>query len=140
MVKTRDNEAVTLISGNQTVTGTWANLGDLVDARDLKKLALWLKFTVNDAQNVRVRAVCKRTEGDSEAFVQMTQTVGTTEVKLDALPLEFNADANTSAVMPFEVDDLFPFVQFQVQAGTAGSTGASVTIAQVTGQRQNPAK
>jgi len=140
MVKIKDNEAVTLISGNQTVTGTWANLGDLVDARDLKKLALWLKFTVNDAQNVRVRAVCKRTEGDSESFVQMTQTVGTTEVKLDALPLEFNADANTSAVMPFEVDDLFPFVQFQVQAGTAGSTGASVTIAQVTGQRQNPAK
>ncbi len=130
-VKVVDNIPQTLIASAQTVTGSWVNLGSVVDCRDCLALSLFLKFTLNDAANVRIRMLGKRTAADAELWTQALLTAGAADVKVEGHLIEFNVDADTAMVFMFDVKDVLPFVQFQVQAGTAGSTGASVTIAQV---------
>jgi hypothetical protein len=131
MIKRTDNSYQDLISSAQTLTGSWAALGDVVDVRDSSDVALYLKVVIGDSQNVRIRALAKRTESDSEAFSLPIKTTSASVVAVEAEYFELNVDSNQSIVIPFNSADVLNFIQFQVMAGTAGASPGNIAKASV---------
>lgn len=133
-IRPQDNKVQDLIPGGaQTITGSWVNLGPVIDCRDVSQILLWFKYTTGDAANARIRATARRTETDAEVFSLPIITPAAAVVGLEPEYYEFTTDQNTQVVLAFSTLDLIPFIQLQVQAGTAGTTG-SVTMAQVSSQ------
>ena len=127
----KDNLVQELLSAAQTLTGAWADLGDVIDTRDIKKVAVWLDLDVNDSQNVRVRFVGKKTNASTEVFVLPIKTIGVSDVKVEDEYFELNEDVDQKVMIDSQVGDLTPFIQIQVMAGVPGASPGQLLTAGV---------
>ncbi len=118
-----------LIDTPQELTTSWANLGPLIQMNSFSRLGLFLKLDINDSQNVRVRAVGKRSEGDASNFVFPLLTPSATSVGVEPELYEFTTDADVNQIIEIGTNYIVPYVQIQVQAGTAGATPGEITEA-----------
>jgi hypothetical protein len=120
------------IAEDQLVTGLWADLGNVgnapwIDVRDCLAIALWLKININDSTDVRIRAACKQSEDASDVYFFPIEEVEAGVVNVASEIKEFSVDADQNMILPFAISDNFPFVKFQVQAGTPGASAATIT-------------
>lgn len=130
-VQKKDNEIVPLISTAQVLTGAFADLGAPVNTMDCQSIALWLKLTVNNSLNVRVRMVGMQTETATDLYNPQIQTPSASDVKVENEYFEINVDADQKIVLSFPTVDLLPYVKFQVMAATVGVTPGQITAAGV---------
>lgn len=128
-----DNEQTALISTSQTLTDSWANLGDVIDTRDQEAIALWLKVDINNSQNFRLRVLAKQTSASSDLYSLPIKTSSSSDVKLEAEYYELNVDSDINIVLDIGVGDLVQFIQVQVMVGTVGVSAGAITSAKVSG-------
>lgn len=124
----------TIVSSAQNITAAWVDLGPELGVSGWESIGLWVDIDINDAQNVRLRALAKHTSGGDNEYSLPIKTVGTSDVKVEDEYLELNADADQKLLLGVVLGGLVPFVQFQVVAGTAGASAGQVETAVVTGR------
>ncbi len=131
MIKITDNSTQTLISTAQDFTALWADLGEVIDCRDVTKIGLWIHLDINLSVNARIRFVGLKTEDDTDEYVVAHVDYATTNLDVYNKYYEIDADADAKLFFPLEVDDLVPFAKIQIQAGTVGGTAAQIDEAYI---------
>jgi hypothetical protein len=119
----------TIITSPQTVTNAWADLGSELDMTSWKRMGIWLDVTINNSNNVRVRALAKRLANGALEYPIMIKTISATDVKLQPGYYELDSDSNQQAYFEVETNGLIPVIQWQVEAGTVGVAGATINSA-----------
>lgn len=125
-----DNSVADIISAAQDLTGAWVDLGEVIDVRDVKLIALWLKLDINDSTDVRIRALAKTSE-TSDDYVFPIKSASSSAVSLQDEYYEFTDDTDQNMLLDFEVGDIVPFIKFQVMAGTVGASAGNIADAVV---------
>lgn len=118
----------TLVSAAQTISSTWLDLGSEMGVEDAQNVALYASVTISDSQNVRFRALGKHRAATTE-YVMTILTVSASDVKAEDRYVELNDDADQNVAVVWELDRVFPLVQFQVSAGTVGTTAGQIETA-----------
>ena len=108
-----------------TATTNWQSLGSVIDMRGYNHLNLFITIDINSSENFRVRAIGKTT-ASAGAYPFLIETVSSTDVKVSPEYVEFNTDADQSAILKIETDGV-PYIQLQYSVGTKGTVAAKVT-------------
>jgi len=133
-IRLQDNERAALISAAQNLTGTWADLGEVIDVRDVDSLGLWLDLDINDSENARFRILALSSETDSSPYSLPIRAVGFSDVKLEEEYFEFNVDQDQKMLVEIEVSDLIQYIKVQVKAGTVGASAGQIDSAYISGK------
>jgi hypothetical protein len=118
-----------LLAADQAITGSWADLGAEINVQDCAYVALAFGLDVNDAQNVRVRALAVNAEGGASEAMFPIKVTASTEVKVTAHYYELDTDADQVIFLDWDLKRCVNAIQFQVIAGTAGATAGKVLAA-----------
>lgn len=106
-----------LISSVQTLTDSWANLGDELDIRGARLIGLWPTVVVNDSLNIQARLLVRHTAAGTD-YVFPAKSLMLAQEK--------------DEILIWELGCMVAFGQFQVRAGTVGSTAGTVQTAHAT--------
>lgn len=134
----RNVTAAVTIASAQNVTTSWVDLGAAVEVgtQGYKTIGLWLNIDINDSTNVRVRAKYKHTAADTDEYdgiIAAIDVSGTPfNTKVQPSYQEYDVDADGKVVLPYDVANYIPYVQFQVTAEVVGVTPAQIITAKVT--------
>jgi len=136
-LRLKDNQTQDLISAAQNFTASWVQLGDKrIDCRDKQKIALWFNLDVNDSLNMRFRAVGFKDETDSDAYVLPIMSVSSSKVELADEYYEFADDDDQRMIVEIDVLDVLPYVEIQIQAGTAGVSPGQIDEAMISARTE----
>lgn len=116
----------TLISSAQNFTGSWADLGSEIAVNGFNSIGLWLNIDINDSVNTRVRLIAKHTTAGTNEYSLPLKDASATEVSVVGEYYEFTSDADQKIVLSWDIDNVIPIVQFQIQAGTAGASPGQI--------------
>lgn len=130
-LKNLDNQLQSL-AVDQEVTGSWEDLstvqdGPWLDTADILAIALWLKIAINDSQDLRIRMACKASSTATDVYLFPIESVESTVVNVSTEYKELTDDVTQNIILPYAISDNFPLVKFQIQAGSAGATPATIT-------------
>jgi len=113
------------LTSAQTVTTSWVDLGSEIAPKGNSAIGLWIDFTINDSNNFRVRLVGRHTTGGDD-FVIPIKSITPSSVLVKPSYHEFDDDSDTKAVLSWDLDRVLPYIQFQVQVGTANTVSSVV--------------
>ena len=116
------------IDGGKVCTGSWANLGPIIDASGSDAVGIWINLDINDSTNFRVRAVGRLT-ATGDDYLMPIRSASASDVKVEGEYIEFNVDADQKMILEVGTDQVVPFLQFQVQVGVVGASAAIVLSA-----------
>lgn len=122
----------TLIETVQVLTGAWKNIGLVIDAQGEDRLGVWINLVINDTVNARVRALAKRELGGVDEYLLPVRTISASDVKVSPEYIEFNNDIDQKMILGIELDNVIPFVQLQIMAGTVGVNAGRIITAHIT--------
>ena len=112
----------------QTVTGSWVNWGNEFEVDGADDGFLMGDITINNSEDVRIRVLAKTESGGTFEAPLPISVVSATKAEIDTTGyLEFSRDSNQSFIVSFEIMKGFPYAQAQIQAGTVGATGATLS-------------
>lgn len=131
-VKRVDNKLVPLISSALTLSGSWQDVGEMINLMDVRSLALWLKLDINDSLDFRVRFLGSNTEAGTDLYEVPILEVTPTKVNVAPEFFEFSNDLDQNVILSIPSVDQILFGKFQVQVGTVGATAGQLTAAGVT--------
>jgi len=132
-VYARYTDVETLVSSAQILqSGDFQDLGSEISCQGQNTIGVWLTIDINDAQNVRVRALAKHTSAGSEEYKLPIRTVSASNVKVEDEYIEFNEDVDQLMLLGFDTDNIIPYVQLQVMAAYSGSPGGEIDKAYIT--------
>ena len=114
-----------LISSAQSFTASWASLGSQQTTGGFSSMGLYLNLDINDSANARIRALALHTTGGA-TYLLPIKTTGASSIAVEDEYLEFNVDEDQKMILSWDLDRVIPFVQFQVQVGTVGTTAAQI--------------
>ena len=121
-----------LTTTGQAFTASWVDLGSTVTCSGYNTIALWTILDINDTLNPRFRALAKLTAAATDEYAIPIKTISSTDTKLAAGYYEWNVDADQKTVVSVDCDNVVPFVQFQISAGTAGASPGEITSSDLT--------
>jgi hypothetical protein len=116
----------TLLAAAQNFTAAWVDVGPEIPTAGATHLGVWLNLDVNDSLDMRIKALAKHTTAGADEYEITIRTLSATDIKVDAGYIEFNTDADQKVILSIPLDGVVPFVQLQIQAGTAGATPGQV--------------
>jgi len=116
----------------QDFTAGWVDLGGEIPTETFKALGLWLIVDINDTLDARFRVLAKHTSGGADEYVLPIKTETATVVNIEDEYCEFQTDEDAKRVFSFALDEIIPFVQVQIQAGTAGETEGQILSSKYT--------
>lgn len=139
----RVTQPIALIAAaqNYSTPGAWADLGPEILVDGYNKVLLWISHVNNNNTGTIFRALAKHTNAGTDEYSLPIITTST------SLPLSASigmvgdsyfkliVDTTQKVVIPFEVFNSIPYIQFQCQAvltGSAGQAGGNVATAYVT--------
>jgi len=124
-----------LLSSPLTLTTSWQNIGDAsLQEQSLagnSSVALWTNLDINDSNNARIRALAFHTTGGA-SYLLPIKTVSSSDIKIESEYFEFNSDSDQKAILTWDLDRVVPYVIFQAQVSSVGSTAAQVDDAYIT--------
>lgn len=125
---------VPLIAAAQAFTAGWVALGPEIAVDGFTRITLWLELDINDGANMRVRCRGRHTSGGNGYDLPIYNPVVVTPYNIltEAEYCEFNVDADGRYNLTWDVSNTFPFVYFEIQAGTVGAPACEVDSAHVT--------
>ena len=106
----------------QNFTTSWVDYGDEIATDEVTDIAGWFELDANSATNMRVRLLAKIPRSTNE-YVLPIKNTSASKVDLAANYAEWSSDTDQNMVVSWELSRIIPKVQFQIQAGDAGSTG-----------------
>jgi|LGOV01.1.fsa_nt_gb hypothetical protein len=124
------------LKGNVTLTDAWQPLEyaigvSKISVKNRKNIALWIKGLLNDSNAVQVRLKCYPEQDSTDYYFTQIQTIGSSEVTLDAEVFS-TAEENIALVVPLGITDLVPFIEIEAKVGTVGATAAVLETILVT--------
>ena len=109
----------------QNFTASWVDYGVEIGTDGHDRISIWTDLDINDTKNARMRLVGRHTKaGDDYDF--LIKTIYDTHISVKNEYLEFATDADGKSVISFELDEIVPFIQVQIQAGTVGATAGQI--------------
>jgi hypothetical protein len=127
---------VSILAAAQNFSAAWSDLGPELALQGYTRMGTWIKLTIHDSTNVRLRLLAKHTSaGTNEYMLPITATdvSGTPfNLKVQGEYVELDADADQLILIKWEVDNFIPFVQLQVMAEVAGAVPGHIDEAHVT--------
>ena len=123
------NNEPTIITTPQTVTASWVDLGPELDMSAWKRMGFWADVDINDANNVRFRALAKRLNNGALEYTPVIQTNSSTDLGIVGGYYELTSDSDQQIYLELETNGLIPVIQWQVEAGTAGASPAIIKSA-----------
>ncbi len=115
----------TLKGTAQSFTASWVDYGDEIGTDGHKVLGLWLNIDINDTQDARLRVLAKHTAG-GDTYVFPIKVDTATVVNVEDEYHEFVTDEDARRVVEITLDDIIPFIQVQIQAGTVGVSAGQI--------------
>ena len=125
-IRPGDNKVIQ-IAENQVLSGSWADLGEVIDVKDIHNIALWLKLVIGDSADVQIRVMGMPTENSSDLYKMPITEVTATKVNISPEYFEITNDADDNLVFQIDTEDLLPFLQLQIKAGTPGASPGNAT-------------
>ena len=116
------SEIKNLITSVQTITGSWADIGDEIESDGYKDIGFWIKVTANDSQNIQFRYLAKHTSGHADEYEIMIETISSGIESEDPVIHELTRDIDQKIFHHFSIQGEIPFLQAQVRAITPGAT------------------
>jgi hypothetical protein len=126
------NDAVAIIAVGgtaQDLTGAWADLGGEIQMQGYRYVGLYLQVDINNSANVRIRLLAKTANAGTVEYPLELKTVGTSDVKVEDHYFELNVDVDQNIMLTWSIDNIIPWGQFQVMAGTVGATAGQIDSA-----------
>lgn len=131
-----DSTKLQLITSPQTLTASWADLGNpiIVNTSNYAFFTVWLGVTVNTSINIQCRALAD-IDGTIKDFPLPIRNVLPNKVRVDRLEYINIEDGIVSGKIPllqFEVDKSIPLIHVQVRTDTVGGTAGTIDTAHYT--------
>lgn len=132
---------VPLIAAAQDFPAAWgaagSALGPEIEVAGFTRITLWLSLDINDGADMRVRCMGKHTSGGTGYNLpiynpSVAGAPGTYNILTEAEYVEFNVDADGLYNLTWDVNNTYPFVYFEIMAGTVGADECAVSLAHVT--------
>lgn len=124
---------VELISSAQTLTTSFADLGNEIDMRGYNQLGLWLNVDINQASDVEIRILHKHTPAGSEEYREIyLGTPGSNITIISLNDYQVGADSDQLFKINILVSATSPYIQVQAREATDGGTDADIDTAYVT--------
>ncbi len=117
---------IDLLTTPKTLTVSWADIGGEIPTDGNNDIAFWIKLTINDSQNVQLRALAKHTEGNADEYNILTETYSAGKNTEDATIHELNTDADQKVMFHIPLKGDTPVIQLQAKVLTVGATGATI--------------
>lgn len=127
----RRTDVVAISETPQNFTTSWVDYGSQHDTRGYKAACVWWTLDINDTNNPRVKAVASHTSAGTEYDFPI-KTASASDVKIEDEYFEWNVDADNLTLLCWTLDNAVPYLQFQIQAGTAGATPGQIDAAYLT--------
>lgn len=132
-----DNKRVDILTGSQTLTGSYADLGNIdagpfINVQDCESVTLWLKLTINNSTGIKIKMLFKESEAATDLYQPVIKTVTATAVTVAPQEIVLANDSTQNLGITFSVGDQLEFIKFQIIATVVGATPASVTDCGVT--------
>lgn len=121
-----------LISSAQTFSTTWIDLGPELLVAPASEIGLWLNVTISDTQNARVRALAKHTGAGADEYVLPILTESASAINVQDEYVELDDDADQKMILFWPTKRVLVYVQFQISAGTVGTTAGQIESAYAT--------
>ncbi len=116
----------------QNFTVGWVDLGGEIPTETFKALGVWLIIKKNDTADARIRAVAKHTSGGADEYVLPIKTETATVVNVEDEYFEFSTDEDQKRLLSWTLDEIIPFIQVQIQAGTEGDNKGQILSSKYT--------
>lgn len=116
----------TLKDTAQDFTASWVDYGSEIGTDGHIHMSIWLNVDINDTVDARIRVLVKHTGGGSDEYSIPIKTVTDSVVSIKPEYYELSNDVDQKMVISFDLDNIVPFVQIQIQAGTVGSTAGQI--------------
>lgn len=121
-----------LIAAAQDFTVAWVDLGAEIPVWGRTHIGLFLDLDVNDSLDMRIKVLYKHTLAHANEYDGPVKVLSASDCKIEPIYYEFNTDVDQKIYLSIPLDGDVPFVQFQIQAGTAGATPGQVANAEYT--------
>lgn len=120
-----------LTSTAQNLTTSWVDLGGEIDVgtKKFNTIHLWLNIDINDSNNVRFKILDKWESAGSDEYERATISTTANKGLVEPTSYEFNVDEDKKYHFVFGLDNVTPYIQIQVQVGTAGATPGQIDSA-----------
>lgn len=115
-----------LKTSTQDFTTSWVNHGSEISTDGHNRISLWFDIDINDTVDVRVRILAKHTKGGADEYTFPIKTISDSYISIKDEYIEFATDVDGKRVISFNLDEIIPFVQVQIQAGTVGATAGKI--------------
>ena len=116
----------TLLTSPQTLTSSWADVGVEISTDGHFDLALWVKLTINNSNNVQFRGLAKHIKGHADEYEVLSETYSGGVNTEDAIIHELNSDADQKVMFHIHLKGDTPVIQVQARVLTVGATGATL--------------
>lgn len=123
-----------LIPAAQDFTAGWVALGPELAVEGYTRVTLWGEYDINSGANMRVRCLGRHTSGGNlyQLPILVPDTTAAYFIRAEGEYVEINQDADINLALSWDLKNTFPFILFQIQAGTVGAPACAVTAANVT--------
>ncbi len=118
-----------LVASAQNFTGAWSDLGPEIDCRGFAQIALYVSIDINDTEDARIRALAKHTLDDSDEYCFPIATASSSDIAIEDEYVELTDDADQKLILQWETNNVVPWIQFQIEAGTVGGSAGNVASA-----------
>ena len=108
------------LADTTTFGAAWADLGGEIDCRGMTQVGIWLTLDINTDADLRLRALAKHTSGGSQEYYFTIGTTGTSNIAVEDEYIEFTNDADQLVFLQWDTNNIVPYIQFQIMAGTPG--------------------
>ena len=134
---------MSLLTEAQTLTTSWADVGDEINVNGASVLGLWATVTQKDSNPVQFRFLPKRASAGREEYGYLRPVVNgstkTSLVDVDTLQEHYfeildsgSPNSERHVYVPFELYHLVPYVQLQVKVTNLGATAGDINSVYVT--------
>lgn len=110
----------------QNFTTSWVNHGSEISTDGHEGISLWFNMDVNDTIDMRIRILAKHTRGGADVYTFPIETISDSVINVKDEYVEFSTDTDGKRVISFNLEQVIPFVQVQIQAGTVGATAGQI--------------
>lgn len=110
----------------QDFTASWVDYGPEIGVDGHNHFSLWLIIDINDTADARFRILAKHTGGGADEYTLPIRKVTPSAVSLQNEYYELSVDEDCEPVISFDLGEVIPFAQVQIQAGTVGATAGQI--------------
>lgn len=128
----RRTDVEAIISAAQTLTTSFANIGTEIDCAGYTTLMIWLKCTVQQSTGIQIKALAKHTYAGTESYSLPIEIVSSGLIAASIEVVQFPDAVNFLYAVKVKVDNVIPYLQFQVKMTTDGGTDGTIDTAYVT--------